>query len=146
MRAVIQRVNNASVEVNSEIVGKINKGILVFVGISKNFKEEKLDWFVNKILNLRLWTSDKKGFDLNIEQINGEILIVSQFTLFGDCSSSNKPNFNDAKDYEDAEKIYNRFVEKIKSKTNLNVQTGEFGAMMKVNLENDGPVTIILEK
>ena len=149
MKAVVQRVNWASVEVDGEIVGEISKGLLVFLGISREFNENKLDWMINKILKLRLWSSDEKGFDLSVEEIEkGGILVISQFTLFGDCSKSNKPNFRNSMEFEKAEKIYDSFIEKLKrdSSKKIMVETGKFGAKMEVKLENDGPVTIILEK
>jgi D-tyrosyl-tRNA(Tyr) deacylase len=145
MKLVIQRVNNAKVEVNNSIIGQIDKGLLIFLGISKDFSQEKLDWIINKVLKLRLWSSERKGFDLSIRDIKGEILVVSQFTLYGDCNKGTKPCFNKSADYEIAKKIYNKFISKLKE-SNLKIESGEFGSMMKVSLENDGPVTIILEK
>ena len=145
MKVVIQRVNSASVEVDSKVVGSINKGLLIFVGISKNYSENKLDYVIRKILNLRLWASEKKGFDLNIQDVGGEILVVSQFTLFSNCYEGNKPKFNDAAEKDLAKKVYEQFVSKLKE-SGIKVETGKFAAMMKVRLENDGPVTIILEK
>lgn len=147
MKSVIQRVNSASVEVNNQTIGKINKGILVLLGISKDCNEKKIDWMVNKILTLRLWKDETdKNFKKNIEQINGELLIVSQFTLFGDCSSGTKPKFNNSMPAETANQLYEKFLEKLNQKTNLKIQTGKFQAMMNVKLENDGPITLILEK
>lgn len=146
MRLVIQRVNSASVEVENKIVGQINKGMLILLGISKDYNEKKLDWMINKILALRLWSNEEKGFQQNIQDINGEFLIVSQFTLFGDCKQGTKPKFNNSMPGEKAKEIYELFIKKLKEKTKLNIQTGEFGAMMNVKLENDGPVTIILER
>ena len=145
MKLLIQRVNSANVNVNSEIVGEINKGIVVFLGISKEDTYEKLEWGANKLSKIRLWESNEKGFDLNINDINGEVLIVSQFTLEGDLSKGNKPNFAPAAEYEMAKNYYEKFIELCKS-NNLSVSTGIFGADMKVNLENDGPVTLIVEK
>lgn len=145
MKIILQRVNHAKVTVNNSIIGQINKGLLLFIGISKEFSEEKLDPMVEKILKLRLWESNQKGFDLSIQDIQGEILIVSQFTLHADCNKGNKPCFNKSAQYEIAQKIYNQFINKIKQ-SGLKTQTGQFGAMMKVELENDGPVTLILEK
>ncbi|MCA9459269.1 MAG: D-tyrosyl-tRNA(Tyr) deacylase [Nanoarchaeota archaeon] len=148
MKAVIQRVNFAKVLVENQVVGEIKKGLLVFLAVSRDFNEEKMNWMINKILKLRVWSSKEKGFDLSVKDIeNGEILIVSQFTLFGDCSKSNKPNFRNSMEFEKAEEIYNEFVNKLKEEGNgLKIETGRFGAKMDVKLENDGPVTIILEK
>ena len=145
MKLVIQRVSSASVEVDNSVIGKISNGFLVYVGISKDYTESKLDWMVNKLLHLRAWSSKEKGFDLNIQQVKGEILVISQFTLYGDCSSGHKPKFNNAKEFDEAREIYNSFVERLK-KTGLNIQTGEFGAKMKVSSVNEGPVTLIVEK
>ncbi len=145
MRVILQRVNSASVTVNSNTVSSINRGILIFVGFSKEFSEEKIDWMAKKICNLRIFESKEKGFDLNIKQINGEILIVSQFTLHS-IIEGNKPNFKNSLEYEKAKNAYEKFVKKVKEYSELKVETGIFGAMMKVNLENDGPVTIFLDK
>jgi D-tyrosyl-tRNA(Tyr) deacylase len=149
MKLVIQRVNSASVTVNNTTVGKINKGMLILLGISKDYNRQKLDWMINKILALRLWNdenNENKGFQKNIEEIQGEILLVSQFTLFGDCTQGTKPKFNNSMEAKMAKEIYDLFIEKLKEKTNLNIQTGQFQAIMQVESVNDGPVTIILEK
>ena len=145
MRLVVQRVNFAKVLVGERVVGKIDKGILVYLGISRSFCDDKLDWMVDKILKLRLWGSDKKGFDLNVRDIGGEILVVSEFTLFGDCKRGTKPNFANSGDYDFAKKYYEEFIEKLKY-SGVNVESGEFGSMMRVVSENDGPVTLLLEK
>lgn len=147
MKLVIQRVTSASVEVNSKTIGQINQGLLIFLGISKNYDEKKLDWMINKLLTLRLWSDkENKGFQKNVQEICGEILVVSQFTLFGDCTSGTKPKFNESMPSEKAKQIYDLFIKKLKDKTSLKIQTGEFQAMMDVKLENNGPITIILEK
>ncbi len=146
MKLVIQRVNSASVTVDNKTVGQINKGMLILLGISKDYTEQKLDWVINKILTLRIWHDGDKGFQKNIEDISGEFLIVSQFTLFGDCTKGTKPKFNDSMSGQDAEKIYNLFIKKLMEKTKLNIQTGIFGAMMDVKLENSGPITLVIEK
>jgi len=144
MKAVIQRVNEANVKVDNKIVGQINKGLVVLLGISKDYSDEKFEWLAKKIINLRIWGSETKGFDLSINDIKGEILLVSQFTLHGSIKG-NKPNFRNSLEYNLAQEVYERFISKLKE-SGLKVETGEFGAKMKVNLENDGPVTIILEK
>lgn len=167
MKVVLQRVNSANVIVNDKVVGEINKGILIFLGISKDFDDKKFDWMINKILKLRLWGSEKKGavthevrsvpfleeekphkkgFNLSVKDISGEILVISQFTLFGDCSKGTKPNFVKACDFDIAEKIYNKFISRLKEVSELKIESGEFGAKMIINTQNDGPVTIILEK
>ena len=113
---------------------------------SKAFEDKKTNWAVRKILNLRLWESDEKGFDLSVKDIKGEILIISQFTLFGNCKDGNKPNFANAMDYETANKNYDKLISTLKENTDLNVQGGKFGAKMELELINNGPVTIILER
>lgn len=145
MKAVIQRVNSSSVEVEGKVISKIDKGLLIFLGISKDFTDEKIDWMANKIANLRLWPSNEKGFDLSVREIRGEVLVVSQFTLFGECNKGTKPNFSKALGFDLAKEVYEKFISKLKN-LGVKVSQGEFGAMMKVRLENDGPVTIILEK
>jgi len=147
MKLILQRVNSASVEVNKKIIGKINKGITIFLGISKDYNEKKLDWMINKILKLKLWGDETSpNFKKNIEQIKGEILIISQFTLHGTVTSGTKPNFNNSMPGNQAKEIYKLFIKKLGEKTNLKIQTGKFGEYMKITQENDGPITIILKK
>ncbi|MCA9486780.1 D-tyrosyl-tRNA(Tyr) deacylase [Candidatus Woesearchaeota archaeon] len=145
MKILVQRVDEASVSVEGEKISEIGKGLLLLVGFSKNYSEEKLEYLTKKILKLRLWPSEKKGFDLNISDIKGELLVVSQFTLHADCSDGNKPNFTKALEYEKAEQAYEHFIAKLKN-SQLHVKTGKFGAKMKVKLINNGPVTIMLER
>ncbi|OOC42068.1 D-aminoacyl-tRNA deacylase [Thermosipho sp. 1074] len=144
MRAVIQRVNNANVEVESKIIGKIKKGILVFVGIGKEDTEKDADYLVEKILNLRIFDDKEGKMNLSLLDIKGEILIVSQFTLYGDCRRGRRPSYSNSAPPQDAEILYNYFVEKVK-KYNIKVETGKFKAHMSVKLENDGPVTLLLD-
>ena len=146
MKLVIQRVNSASVTVNKQITGQIDTGLLILLGVSKDYTEKKLDWMINKILTIKLWHTDEKGFQKNIEEMRGDFLIVSQFTLHGDCTSGTKPNFSKSMESKKAEEIYNLFIKKLKQKTKRKVETGKFGAMMDVKLENSGPITIVLEK
>lgn len=145
MKLVIKRVISAKVTVNQNVISSINNGLLIFVGISRDFNDKKLDYLANKVFNLRVWPSKEKGFDLSVKDIKGEILIVSQFTLHG-VVDGNKPNFRNSADYDFAKEKYEEFVHKVRNLSGLKVRTGEFGAMMKVDIENDGPVTIILEK
>lgn len=145
MKIVVQRVNNAKVEVNNEIIGKINKGFLVLVGITHEDTTEIADYLVQKLLNLRIFSDEDDKMNLSIKDINGELLIVSQFTLYANCQRGNRPSFIDAAKPEMAENLYNYFVQKCKNE-NIKVETGKFGADMQVSLTNDGPVTIILEK
>ena len=145
MRLLIQRVSKASVKVEVECVGKINKGFLVFLGITHGDTKDNVDYLVNKLYNLRVFEDENEKMNLSIKDINGEILIVSQFTLYADTSHGNRPSFiNAAKPYE-ANELYEYFIEKAKQ-TGLKIEAGIFGADMKVELLNDGPVTILLEK
>jgi D-tyrosyl-tRNA(Tyr) deacylase len=142
MRFVIQRVTEACVRVNSEVVGKIGKGILVLFGITGNDKYEDLEFAANKLLNIRLF-EDNKGtrWKCGVKDLDLEILIVSQFTLYA-FLKGNKPDFHNALEPEKAEKMYNTFVEILKKKYGDKVQCGKFGEYMEVSLVNDGPVTI----
>lgn len=145
MKLVIQRVLNADVKVDNEITGKIKSGFLVLLGVAHEDTEETADYLVEKLINLRVFTDENDKMNLSIKDINGEILIVSQFTLYADCKKGNRPSFISAAKPDKAEKLYNYFIKKCKE-SNINVQTGIFGADMQVSLTNDGPVTIILEK
>jgi len=144
MKAVVQRVKKASVKVQGAEISAINKGVLVFLGIEKGDTLEKAKKLAKKIAQLRIFPSENKEIDLSLERINGEILVVSQFTLCADLSKGNRPSFVNAEDPEKAEKIYLEFVNFLKQ-TGLPVKTGQFRAYMEVNLVNDGPVTIVLE-
>lgn len=145
MKLVIQRVDNAKVEVENKTVGKIEKGFLVLLGVAPNDTMETADFLVHKLVNLRVFTDENDKMNLSLKDINGEILIVSQFTLYANCKNGNRPSFEQAAKPEQASQLYEYFVEQCK-KEKLNVQTGEFGAHMQVSLVNNGPVTIILEK
>ena len=145
MKLVIQRVKRASVEVNKQIIGKIDKGFLVLLGVGPEDTEKEADFLVQKLIKLRIFEDENEKMNLSIKDVNGELLIVSQFTLYADCSGGNRPSFTNAAKPELANKLYEYFIEKCKEE-NINVEHGEFGADMKVELLNDGPVTIILEK
>ena len=146
MKLLVQRVNNASVEVNEKIIGEINKGFLVFLGITHTDTEEIADYLVNKLLNLRVFEDQNEKMNLSLKDIKGQLLIISQFTLYADTKKSgNRPSFTDAAKPEDANKLYEYFIAKCKGK-GIYTQNGEFGAHMNVKLLNDGPVTIMLEK
>ena len=145
MRFLVQRVKEASVEVNQQLVGKIQKGYLVLIGITHTDTEKEADFLVNKLINLRIFTDENDKMNLNLKQVNGEILLVSQFTLYGNASHGNRPDFIEAARPEYAKKMYEYIIEKVKE-NGINTQTGIFGADMKVHLINDGPVTIMLEK
>ena len=146
MRLLVQRVKYANVKVNNEIIGKIDNGFLVFLGITHTDTEENADYLVQKLINLRVFEDENEKMNLSIQDIKGDLLIISQFTLYADTKKSgNRPSFTDAAKPEQANKLYEYFIEKCKQK-GIYTQTGEFGADMKVELLNDGPVTIMLEK
>lgn len=145
MKIVLQRVNSASVTIENKIYSKINKGLLLLFGVEKNDREDMLDFFVQKVLNLRIFNDENGKMNLSVSDIKGEILVVSQFTLASNCKKGLRPSFDNAMEPNIANKYYEKFVELLKA-SNLNIQTGVFGADMKVELINDGPVTFILEK
>lgn len=145
MRLLVQRVKNANVSVEDKIVGKIGKGFLVFCGITHSDTEQEADYLAKKLCNLRVFEDENEKMNLSVKEVKGELLIVSQFTLYADCSSGNRPSFTNSAKPEEANKLYEYFIEQCKS-YGLNVETGIFGANMQVQLQNDGPVTIILEK
>ena len=144
MRAVVQRVTYSSVEVNGEIVGETNKGFNVLLGISKEDTEEDMKYIKDKIINLRVFSDENDKMNLSLLDIQGEVLLISQFTLYGDARKGRRPNFMNALGGEEAKKFYDKFIEMMKE-TGLKVQTGIFGADMKVDIKNDGPVTILLD-
>ena len=145
MKLVIQRVKEAKVEVESKIVGKIEKGFLVLIGIKKGDKKQQADYLVKKLCNLRVFEDNNGKMNLSLKDVKGKLLIVSQFTLYGDCSDGNRPSFIEAAKPEEAIPLYEYFCEEC-AKNSIEVQRGIFGADMKVHLLNDGPVTIIIEK
>ncbi len=145
MRLVIQRVSNAKVEVSNKIIGQIEKGFLVLLGVGPEDTENIADYLVEKLCNLRVFEDENHKMNLSVKDIDGELLIVSQFTLYADCKKGNRPSFTNAAEPEKANELYKYFIEKCKNKVKR-VEHGEFGADMKVSLLNDGPVTIILEK
>lgn len=145
MRLVVQRVKNASVKVDEKIVGRIEKGFLVLIGIKKGDTKEQADYLVKRLCNLRIFTDENDKMNLSLKDVNGKLLIVSQFTLYGDCTQGNRPSFIEAERPEEAIPLYEYFCEQCKL-NNIEVQKGIFGADMKVELLNDGPVTILLEK
>ena len=144
MKTVIQRVSNANVKVNEQIIGEIEKGLVILLGISNNDTEKTIEQMAHKISNLRIFSDENEKMNLSIKDINGQILVISQFTLFADCKKGNRPSFTNAGSPEHANKLYEYFIKQIENQR-INIQTGIFGADMKVSLINDGPVTIILE-
>ncbi len=146
MKIVVQRVKNAQVDVEGTTVGKIDKGFLVLLGVTHNDTEEQADYLVKKLCNLRVFTDENDKMNLSLKDVDGKLLIVSQFTLYADCSGGNRPSFINAAKPDKAEKLYEYFCKQCKEKYNIEVEKGIFGADMKVSLLNDGPVTIIIEK
>lgn len=144
MRIIAQRVKNASVEVDGKITGSIKEGLLLLVGFTEGDDLEKINFMVRKVINLRVFDDTNGVMNLSVKDINGSILSVSQFTLYGDASKGNRPSYINALKGEESSKLYDLFNEKLKEE--IHTETGIFGAEMKVNLLNDGPVTIILEK
>lgn len=144
MRAVIQRVKSASVEVDGRCVGQTGPGLLVFLGIAKGDGEKDIDWLIEKIVNLRIFEREDGKFDESLLDRGGSLLVVSQFTLYGDCSRGRRPSFSDAMPSNEAKVFFDSFVERAKLRV-PDVQTGVFQAHMGVTLTNDGPVTLIVE-
>lgn len=145
MKIVVQRVKNAQVEVEGRMVGKIGKGFLVLLGVNQSDTKEQADYLVKKLCKLRVFTDENDKMNLALKDVNGELLIVSQFTLYADCTQGNRPSFIEAAKPEQANELYEYFCSECE-KNQIHVEKGIFGADMKVNLLNDGPVTIILEK
>ncbi|PMB40025.1 D-tyrosyl-tRNA(Tyr) deacylase [Fischerella thermalis CCMEE 5330] len=147
MRVVIQRVKSSKVTVNGEIIGKIGRGLNLLVGIADSDTDAELDWMVRKCLELRLFPDQEGGdrWQKSVQEIGGELLVISQFTLYGDCRKGRRPSFDRSATHQTAEDLYNCFVAKLRE-SGLKVETGKFGAMMQVTIENDGPVTLILDK
>ncbi|GAB1543961.1 D-aminoacyl-tRNA deacylase [Scytonema sp. NUACC21] len=147
MRVIIQRVKSSQVSINSEIIGKIGRGLNLLVGIASTDTNTELDWMVRKCLELRLFPDgeeDGARWQKSVQEIGGELLVVSQFTLYGDCRKGRRPSFDRSAAPQVAEELYDNFVAKLRS-SGLRVETGKFGAMMQVSIENDGPVTLLLE-
>ena len=146
MKIVVQRVKNAKVDVEGKAVGKIDAGFLVLLGVTHEDTEEQADYLAKKLCNLRVFTDENDKMNLSLKDINGKLLIVSQFTLYADCTSGNRPSFTNAAKPDKAEKLYEYFCKQCEEKYDIEVKKGIFGADMKVELLNDGPVTIIIEK
>ena len=144
MRAVIQRVSQASVEIEQEIVGTISKGMVVLLGISKTDDEQDAEYLVNKIASLRIFEDSKGKMNLSLADIEGEVMVVSQFTLIANTRKGRRPSFIEAALPEQAIPLYQYFINQLKQQ-NIPVEQGRFGAMMLVHINNDGPVTIIID-
>ena len=145
MRVVLQRVQSSSVEVDGEVIGQIDQGLNLLLGIAPNDTEAVIDWMVRKCLELRVFPDESGKLSHSVQDIQGELLVISQFTLYGDCRKGRRPSFDRAAPGALAQQKYQEFVAKLQ-KSGLKVETGQFGAMMTVNIENDGPVTLILER
>lgn len=144
MRAVVQRVSEAHVEVDERIVGSIKKGLLLFVAVHKDDIPKDTLWMVNKVVNLRIFADENGKMNRSVKEVGGEILVVSQFTLYGNCVNGRRPDFFDSATGEDAKHIYEKFVQEVQAQMGA-VQTGEFGAKMQVFLQNDGPITLVID-
>ena len=144
MRIILQRVKQASVETGGEVVGQIGQGVLALLGAGKEDSDQDVEYLVEKMLGLRIFEDEAGKMNLSVTDVGGEILVVSQFTLYGDCRKGRRPSFDKAAPPEVAEALYEKFVQKIRDFC-VPVQTGKFGAMMDVQLTNWGPVTIMLD-
>jgi len=143
MRILVQRSLNSNVSVDNKIVGEIEKGLVLFVGFTNNDTEKEIEYLINKVLNLRIFNDENGIMNKSILDVGGEILSISQFTLYADTKKGNRPSYIEAMKNDEAIKLYNLFNEKLSEK--IKVKTGIFGADMVVNINNDGPVTIMLE-
>ena len=144
MRAVVQRVKSGEVLVEGRSTGKIGKGLLVFVGMARGDGEKQISYMASKLPDLRIFEDDAGKFNLSLREIGGEMLIVSQFTLYGDCRKGRRPSFIEAEEPVAARNLYKRLIDRLRE-SGVPVQTGEFQAKMEVHLVNDGPVTILLD-
>lgn len=144
MRAVVQRVTNADVKIDGRVNGKIDDGLLVLLGVGNGDTEEDMKYIADKIIKLRIFSDENDKMNLSLEDVGGSMLVISQFTLYGDCSHGRRPYFGNAIEPVSANEMYEKFVAYIREQ-GIHTETGEFGADMKVSLTNDGPVTIILE-
>ncbi|HEX2218833.1 MAG TPA: D-aminoacyl-tRNA deacylase [Gemmatimonadales bacterium] len=145
MRVVLQRVSRASVTIDGRTAGSVGRGFCVLVGLTHGDTEATVDWMADKIAGLRLFSDSEGKMNLGLEEVGGGVLVVSQFTLYGDASKGRRPSFIDAARPEQAIPLYDRFVAALRGR-GLEVETGEFGAYMEVEIHNDGPVTLILER
>lgn len=146
MKVVIQRVSRASVRVEGNTIGEIGRGLLVLLGIGKTDTVETCDWMINKLLTLRIFPDEADKMNHSVTDISGGLLIVSQFTLYGELQKGTRPSFSDAMPPAEARQLYQTFMTKLRAATPLKVAEGQFAAMMDVELINDGPVTIILDR
>jgi D-tyrosyl-tRNA(Tyr) deacylase len=145
MKTVIQRVSQSSVTINNEIVAQIQKGLLVLVGIEDADQQEDIVWLASKIANLRIFADENDIMNLSVKEINGDVIVVSQFTLHAQTKKGNRPSYIKASKPEIAIPMYEKFIQHLELELGKSIQTGQFGADMKVSLVNDGPVTIIID-
>lgn len=146
MRVIIQRVKSSQVTVDGTVIGKIGQGLNLLVGIATTDTDAELEWMTRKCLDLRLFPGEESHrWEKSVLEINGEILVISQFTLYGDCRKGRRPSFSASAPPQQAEELYEKFVQNLRS-SGLKVETGQFGAMMQVSIDNDGPVTLLLER
>lgn len=146
MRVVLQRVTGAEVRIDGQVSGRVGRGYVVLVGIGRDDDEETVAWMADKIVGLRLFPDEDDRMNLDLDAVDGALLVVSQFTLYGDARKGRRPSFIEAADPDVAVPLYERFLELLEERAPGRVQSGEFGAMMDVELVNDGPVTLILER
>lgn len=146
MKLLVQRVSSASVKVESKLTGQIGRGLLVFIGIHENDTETELQWLVRKLLKLRVFEDDAGKMNRSVADIGGGLLLVSQFTLYGDVRKGTRPSFTSAAGPDKGKQLYDAFVTRVHSEFDGPVETGVFAAMMQVELVNDGPVTLVIEK
>ncbi len=145
MKAVIQRVKRANVTVGDTVKGRIGRGLLIFLGVAEDDNLTDVEWLANKISKIRIFSDNKNNMNESIKQINGEILVISQFTLHAKTKKGNRPSFIEAANSDLALELYTRFINLLGQLLEINIQSGEFGSKMNVMLENDGPVTIIID-
>lgn len=145
MRAILQRVTNCSVTIDNQLKSQIGNGLLILLGIEENDTENDIDWLVKKIIQMRIFSDENGKMNLSVQDINGEILIVSQFTLFASTKKGNRPGFTRSAKPEIAIPLYEKFIAETEKNLDKKIQTGTFGADMKVQILNDGPVTIIID-
>jgi len=145
MRIVVQRVSEASVRIDNEIKGEINQGYMILLGIEHEDMQEDADWLIKKIIGMRIFSDAENKMNLSIKEVNGEFLIISQFTLHASTKKGNRPSYIKSARPEQAIPLYEYFLEELKKNSQLKVSSGKFGADMKVQLINDGPVTIIVD-
>ncbi len=146
MKIVLRRVSKASVWVDNEQIGAIGKGLTLLIGVHEDDSREQLEWLCDKVLNLRIFDDVEGKMNLSIEDVKGELLVVPQFTLYGDYEKGNRPSYISAAKPQKAEPLYEDAIGYFKKHSNLDIETGQFGAYMDVRLRNDGPVTLVLER